>query len=172
MYYLLDLILCSHNPLLKKRITVTSESLLNPEWNRCRPGKVSQSHPRSLWDVASVSFAATAHLALLFLAVEHANATLYEVVPLFFQGQVFVLTFFFFANRCHFSAAPRDPHCLLWTANLTDHQSSNGLTSYTLNMGQNTVQRSDRNPHFLRYNISTQLICSSVQFIIFILADD
>lgn len=77
-----------------------------------------------------------------------------------------------FTNRCHFRTTLWDPHCLLETTNLTDHQSCNGLTEDTLNMSQNTAQHSDRNPHFLQCNISAQLICSSVQFIIFILADD
>ena len=51
-------------------------------------------------------------------------------------------------------------------------QSCYGLMSDALNMSQNTLPRFERNPHFLGYNISTQLIFSSVQFIIFILADD
>lgn len=62
--------------------------------------------------------------------------------------------------------------CLICAISMADHQSSNGVTSEPLNMSQNTVLRSDRNPHFWIYNLSTQLIRSSMQFIISILADD
>lgn len=147
--------------------------MLSSEWKSWTEGSIhTDSQQFSLWDVASVKSAAVTHGAISFLAVRHTNATLYKVVlyghslPSGLLSHLTFLPTVVTSVRHHWVL-----HSLFWTISLTDHQ-GNGLTSHTLNMSQNTVQRSDRNPHFLRYNISTQLICSSMQFIIFILADD
>lgn len=78
----------------------------------------------------------------------------------------------FFNNTCHFRTTQRDPPRLLWAAVLSAHRSLNRLTTNTPNAIKGAPPRSHGNTHLLRCNTSTQLICFSVQFIIFILADD
>lgn len=137
-----------YNVLLRVRVLLGHQSLSNLLTRRC----------------SECLFCCCCSLSHFFYRLRTCQCNTYNVIPLLFQGQVLVLRFV--PTKIWLQ---NNTICLLETTNVTDHQSCNGLTSDTLNMSQNTAQHSDRNPHFPQCNISAQLICSSVQFIIFIL---